>query len=47
MKTGDVIYTKIANMGNKERPCIAICPEYVDLILENRHLPYLIGRQDA
>ena len=25
MKTGDVIYTKIANMGNKERPCIAIC----------------------
>ena len=25
MKTGDVIYTKIAKMGNKVRPCIAIC----------------------
>ena len=25
MKTGDIIYTKIANMGNKVRPCIAIC----------------------
>ena len=25
MRTGDVIYTKIANMGNKVRPCIAIC----------------------
>ena len=25
MKTGDIIYTKIAKMGNKVRPCIAIC----------------------
>ena len=25
MKTGDVIYTKIAKMGIKVRPCIAIC----------------------
>ena len=25
MKTGDVIYTKIVKMGNKVRPCIAIC----------------------
>jgi predicted component of type VI protein secretion system len=25
MKTGDVIYTRIANMGNKVRPCVAIC----------------------
>ena len=25
MKTGDIIYTKIAKMGNKVRPCNAIC----------------------
>ena len=25
MKTGDIIYTKIAKMVNKVRPCIAIC----------------------
>ena len=25
MKTGDIIYTKIVKMGNKVRPCIAIC----------------------
>ena len=25
MKSGDVIYTNIAKMGNKVRPCVAIC----------------------
>ncbi len=25
MKTGDIIYKRIAKMGNKVRPCIAIC----------------------
>ena len=25
MRTGSIIYTKIASMGNKVRPCIAIC----------------------
>ena len=31
----------------KHQLVVAICPEYVDLILENQHLPYLVDKQDA